>query len=96
MASLAVGEPSWSINADGGWDFVPIVIACATLLVLKVIFRVTLRWYVVAAVVLVAPLFRALADDVGMPPAIAMTLIFVAVAIFATRRSATPGRPSDV
>jgi hypothetical protein len=95
MWTLAVGEPSWKINTDGGWDFVPILIALVGLLILKVVFRIRLRWYVVTAIVLLAPLFRALGDVVGMPAAVGMALVVATVGITAARRSKPDeGRPN--
>jgi hypothetical protein len=90
---FAVGEPSWRINVDGGWDFVPLALAVGALLVLRIVFGVTLRWYVVAGVVLAAPLFRALGDRVGMPVAVGVALIVATVAVPAFRRSRRPRPP---
>jgi hypothetical protein len=91
MGRLAFGEPSWRINVDGGWDVVPLVMAAAALLILKVVFRVTLRWYVVVAAFLLAPLFRAFADRIGMPIAVGLALLVATVVITGARRS----RPAD-
>jgi len=93
MEWLAVGEPSWRINTDGGWDVVPLLIASGALLVLKVIFAVRIRWYVALGAVLVAPLFRAFADRVGMPVAVGLALLVAAIAVPAARRSGGPGHP---
>lgn len=90
---IAVGDPSWRINVDGDWDFVPLALAVGALLVLRIVFGVTLRWYVVAGVVLAAPLFRALGDRVGMPVAVGIALIVAAVAVPAFRRSQRPRPP---
>jgi hypothetical protein len=96
MMWLGFGEPSWRINTDGGWDVVPVLLAIGALLVLKVVFQVTIRWYVALVVVLVAPLFRAFADRVGMPVAVGLAMILLAVAVPAARRSGRedPPRPN--
>lgn len=93
MAWIAFGEPSWQINTDGGWDVVPLVMAAVALLVLRIVFKVPIRWYVAVGVVLVAPLFRAFADRVGMPVAVGLALIVMTIAVPAVRRSDPPGPP---
>ena len=90
---IGLGEPSWRRLTDGGWDFVPVVIAVIALLLLRVVFRVRLRWPLVLAVVLVAPLYRAVADRVGMPLAVSVALILTAVVVYGVRRSKPPGSP---
>lgn len=94
MGRLAYGDPSWRINVDGGWDAVPLLLAMGALLVLKVVFGVRIRWYLALGVVLAAPLFRAFADRVGMPVAVALALLVMAVAAPTARRSRRPGPPS--
>jgi hypothetical protein len=89
---LGYGEPSWVINLDGGWDLVPIVIAAVALLLLRVVFGVRLRWPVVLAVVLLAPLFRAWGDRIGMPLASALALAVAGGVVLATR-GRRPGTP---
>ena len=91
---LAYGDPSWRINVDGGWDAVPLLIAIGAVLVLKVVFGVRIRRAVALAAVLVAPLFRAFADRIGMPVAVGIALLVMAVAVPAVRRSGRPGPPS--
>ena len=93
MGRLAYGDPSWQINVDGGWDFVPLVLAAGALFLLKAVFGVTIRWYVALAVVLIAPLFRAFADRIGMPVAVGLALAVTCVAVPAARRSSRRGRP---
>ncbi|HSL11399.1 MAG TPA: hypothetical protein VLA82_08815 [Actinomycetota bacterium] len=94
MGWLGYGDPSWRINADGGWDFVPLLLACGALLVLRIVFGVRIRWYLALAVVLAAPLFRAFGDRVGMPVAVGLALLVTAVAVPAARRSGRQGPPS--
>jgi hypothetical protein len=94
MGRLAYGDPSWRINIDGGWDAVPLLLALGFLLVLKVVFRVRIRWYLALGVVLAAPLFRAFADRVGMPVAVGLALLILAVVVPAARRSGRPGPPT--
>jgi hypothetical protein len=94
IGRLAYGDPSWRINVDGGWDFVPLILAAGALFVLKVVFGVTIRWYLAAAVVLAAPLFRAFADRIGMPVAVGLALVVTSVVLSAVRRSRRPRPPS--
>ena len=93
IGSLGVGEPSWRINVDGGWDFVPVLLAIGALVVLKVLFGVTIRWYIAVGAILLAPLFRAFADRIGMPVAVGLALVIATIAVPAVRRSGRPGPP---
>lgn len=93
MEWLAFGEPSWQINTDGGWDVVPVLIAAGALLVLKVLYGVRIHWHIAVGAVLLAPLFRAFADRVGMPVAVGLALLIATIAVPAARRSGRPGGP---
>jgi hypothetical protein len=86
---IALGEPSWKINVDGQWDVVPIVVAIVALVLLKVLLGLRLTPIVVIAVVLAAPLYRAVADAAGFTRTVSVTLAFLGLAALAIRR----GRP---
>jgi hypothetical protein len=96
-AVVAVGDAVSPRAGAGGWDLVPVAIAVGALIVLRVLFRVRLRWPVVLGLFLVAPLFRAGADRIGMPIAVLLALLTTAVAVAAIRRGG-PRRfpPSNV
>lgn len=92
-AVLAVGDAVSPRAGGGGWDLVPVAIAVGALVVLRVLFRVHLRWPVVLGLFLVAPLFRAGADRIGMPVAVLLALLMTAVAVAAIRRGRPRGFP---
>jgi integral membrane sensor domain MASE1 len=98
VVPIALGEPSWRINVDGRWDFVPLAIAAIALVVLRVLFGVRIRPWIVLAVVLAAPLYAAVAGAVGYPLASAVTCAFTLVAAVAVRRTrrARPGPAGTV
>ena len=94
---LGLGGPPEAFDASGGWDFVPVVIAIAALVLLKVLFHVRIGPVVALAVVLLAPLFRAAADAAGFSRTVTGTLLFVALAAihrWHLRRRLQP--PADV
>jgi hypothetical protein len=93
---LALGGPHQAFPA-GGWDFLPVFIAVAALVGLKVWLHVRITPVVVLVTVLAAPLYRAAADAVGFPLAVMITLVvagFFAAAGNARRAPRTP--PTDV
>jgi hypothetical protein len=94
---LGLGGPPEAFDTSGGWDFVPVVIAIVALVLLKVLFYVRIGPVVALAVVLVAPLFRAVADAAGFSRTVTVTLLFVALAAIQRshqRRRLQP--PADV
>lgn len=84
---LGLGGPPQAFDTSGQWDFVPIVIAIVALVLLKMLFRVRLTPVVILATVLIAPLYRAVADGTGFTPTIAVTLLFAGLASGAHRRA---------
>lgn len=92
-AVVAVGDAVSPRAAGGGWDLVPVAIAVGALLVLRVLFGVRPRWPVVLGIFLLAPLFRAGADRIGMPVAVLLALLTTAAAVAAIRRGRPRGFP---
>ena len=84
---LGLGGPTQAFDASGEWDFVPVVIAIVALVLLKVLFRVRIGPVVVLAVILAAPLFRAVADAAGSTRTVTITLVFASPAAVAQRHA---------
>ncbi|HEY7666864.1 MAG TPA: hypothetical protein VIE12_01940 [Actinomycetota bacterium] len=73
---LGLGGPPQAFEAGGEWDFVPVVIAIVALILLRVLFRMRIGPVTAIAVVLAAPLFRAVADAAGFARTVTVTLVF--------------------
>ena len=73
---LGLGGPPQAFRTGGEWDFVPVVIAIVALVLLRVLFRVRIGPVTALAVVLAAPLFRAVADAAGFARTVIVTLVF--------------------
>ena len=94
---LGVGGPAQAFDQNGGWDFVPILIAAAGLLLLRFGLRVRITPIVVLVTVLLGPLYRAAADAAGFPLMVLVTLVVVGfVAASPPFRQAFRTRPPDV
>ena len=94
---LGVGGPAQAFDSNGGWDFVPILIAALGLLLLRFGTRVRITPIVVLVVVLLAPLYRAAADAAGFPLMVLVTLVVAGfVATSPPFRQAFRTRPPDV
>ena len=90
---LGVGGPAQAFDSNGGWDFVPILIAALGLLLLRFGTRVRIT----PIVVLLAPLYRAAADAAGFPLMVLVTLVVAGfVATSPPFRQAFRTRPPDV
>jgi hypothetical protein len=93
---LGLGGPRQAFDASGEWDFVPVVIAIVALVLLKVLFRARMRPIVVLAVVLAAPLFRAVADAAGFTRTVTITIVFASLASVARLHAWRRLQPPDV
>lgn len=90
MLMTAIGEPLGARLGGGGWDFLPLLMAAVFLLILRVILGVRLRWQLILAVILLAPLVRAVGDRVGVLLTLAVVLAVTWVVVLAARRARPP------
>jgi len=87
---IGVGGPESLAGRSGGsWDFGPIIVAVAALIVLRLVLGIPLRWHVVVLALLGSPLAIAFAGWVGPPIAFG----FAAIGLVVARRILGRSRP---
>jgi hypothetical protein len=85
---LSVGEPSLGRFAGGDFDFTPLLVAAAILLMIKVLLGIRIRWQLILGTLLAAPLLVALSDRVSYAMTAALVLAgALAVAAHGRRHS---------
>jgi hypothetical protein len=67
IAFLAYGEPALGRFAGGRFDFTPLIVAAGALLLLRIVFRVRMRWQLVLASILAAPLLVVISHEISYP-----------------------------
>jgi hypothetical protein len=93
--ALAVGEPSLGrVTGDGELDVTPLILAVTVLLLIKMVFRIRIRWYSALVVVLAAPLLVGLSNEFSYPLTLALVLAVGAIVSGARRRMDPTRDPS--
>lgn len=85
MGVTAMGVPVWP-KIGPGFDFSPLVLVLAALMVAPLFFRVRLTRWSIAALAVGGTLTGWLADSVGLLPAIASGTLALAAGASVTRR----------
>ena len=90
IAFLAFGEPALGRFAGGRFDFTPLIVAAGALLLLRIVFRFPMRWQLVLAGILAAPLLIALSHEISYP--VTAALVFAGGAAVAAGAQRHPKR----